>query len=184
MVHENIVLEVAKEDLESVMQTGELDGNWPRVQAIAKGAAEGLAHLHSFDRVHGDLKANNILLSAEDDMGKWGLEADVYAFGCILHELITSEMPANGASTMDASVADRVPLGSVAPSVDEEFEDEILESGLVRRVPSVGRVPTESVTPSVEEDMEDVAMEPADADVDSESDYEGVTPWKRSLSSI
>ncbi|KAF9108683.1 hypothetical protein BGX29_008215 [Mortierella sp. GBA35] len=72
---ENIVLEVAKEDLESVMQTGELDGNWPRVQAIAKGAAEGLAHLHSFDKVHGDLKANNILLSAEGvamltDLGK------------------------------------------------------------------------------------------------------------------
>ncbi|KAG0199543.1 Protein kinase, membrane associated tyrosine threonine 1, partial [Mortierella sp. NVP41] len=71
----NIVLELAKETLDAVWQRNELDEDWARIQRIGKDTAEGLAHLHSFNMVHGGLKPDNILLSDEGvamltDLGK------------------------------------------------------------------------------------------------------------------
>ncbi|KAF9078999.1 hypothetical protein BGX23_005418, partial [Mortierella sp. AD031] len=127
----NLVLELVKADLDSVWRQGELENDWPRLQRILKEAAEGLAYLHSFDMIHGDLKPDNILLSVKDvamltdlgktqsvveepikdwygnedyappeeqDRGEWGLKGDVYAFGQVMHALITNRLAVEGAS--------------------------------------------------------------------------------------
>ncbi|KAF9081281.1 Serine/threonine-protein kinase/endoribonuclease IRE1, partial [Mortierella sp. GBA35] len=126
----NIALELAKDTLDAVWQRNELNEDWARIQRIGKDTAEGLAHLHSFNMVHGDFKPDNILLSDEDvamltDLGKcqkrpvfggygnryyapheardtreWDCKGDVFVFGCILHELITDQFPTDGVSTI------------------------------------------------------------------------------------